>query len=380
MRNFDRLSSLRALPTPSFLVDLPTVERNTIRMREKAERSGVQLRPHVKTHKTIEGARYQLGAASGPITVSTMAEAEFFADAGFRDITYAVPVAPDKFERAQALAARVDHLALLVEGEDSFRALENFALSRSARFELFLKIDCGYHRAGVDPRSEETMRLVKRIAGSDAALFRGLLTHAGHSYHARNREEILAIAREETESVAELAGRMSQSGMAPVITSVGSTPTMSVADLIEGVDEIRPGNYIFFDAFQSAIGSCTLADCAVSVLTSVIGGSDSQHKLLVDAGALALSKDRGADHLSPDCGYGLVTDLELRPLPFRITALSQEHGILAAPPEVDLRDFGVGTRLRIVPNHSCLTAAMFGVYYVLREGQVVGEWHPCRGW
>ncbi|HVT03894.1 MAG TPA: alanine racemase [Thermoanaerobaculia bacterium] len=380
MRIGDRLSSLRHLPTPCFLVDLPTVERNTRIMREKAFRSGVRLRPHVKTHKTVEGARVQLGAASGPITVSTMAEAEFFAAADFRDVTYAVPIAADKFQRALALASRIDHLGLLVEGEESFSALESFAMSQRARFEVFLKIDCGYHRAGVDPESEETMRLIQRITQSEGVVFKGLLTHAGHSYHAHNREELLVTAREEVRSVAELSRRMKAGGLPDVITSIGSTPTMSVSDTIDNVDEIRPGNYIFFDAFQAAIGSCAIDDCGVSVLTSVIGKNELQGKLLIDAGALALSKDRGADHLSPDFSYGLVADLDLGLLPFRITALSQEHGILIAPEGFDLSRFPVGAKLRVLPNHSCLTAAMFDVYHVIGGGEVVAEWRPCRGW
>lgn len=376
----DRSSALQPLSTPSFLVDLPTVERNTTRMRERAARSGVVLRPHVKTHKTIEGARLQIGAATGPITVSTVAEAEFFADGGFRDITYAVPIAADKFVRAAALVARLDHFHVLVEGEESFLALETFARSQAMRFEAFLKIDCGYHRAGVDAEAPETMKLLARIAASDSVVLSGLLTHAGHSYHARNRDEILAVAREEVRSVESLARRMLEARLTPGTRSVGSTPTMSVVDEVTGVDEIRPGNYIFFDAFQAAIGSCDLLDCAVSVLTSVIGKDARQRKLLVDAGALALSKDRGADHLGSLPGYGVVTDLNLEPLPLQITALSQEHGIVIAAPGFDVSSIAIGSKLRIVPNHSCLTAAMFDVYHVLDQGGITGEWRPCRGW
>lgn len=138
---------------------------------------------------------------------------------------------------------------------------------------------------------------------------------------------------------------------------------------------MRPGNYVFYDAFQATIGSCRRDDCAVSVMASVIGSYPERGEALIDAGALALSKDLGPDHIDPQIGYGIVCDLDLRPLPMRLTALSQEHGKLKAssPP-------AVGTRVRIIPNHSCLTAAMYDVYHVIENGNVVEQWRPVRGW
>ena len=138
---------------------------------------------------------------------------------------------------------------------------------------------------------------------------------------------------------------------------------------------MRPGNYVFYDAFQATIGSCSIDDCAVSVLTTVVGSYPSRRNLIVDAGALALSKDTSPEHIAPGFGYGLVCDEELRPLPLKLIALSQEHGKI----EGDLA-LPVGTRLRIIPNHSCLTAAMYDRYHVVDDGAVVGEWRPARGW
>src|SRR5438067_78709 len=181
------------LQTPAFLVDRNIVEQNCARMREKARESGVAFRPHVKTHKTIEIARMQHGGALGPITVSTIAEAEFFADAGFKDITYAVPIAPEKIDRAAALARKIETLNLLLDSDSALQALE----ARKQRFDVFLKVDCGYHRAGVDPDSDAGVQLAKAIAGSPSVRFNGLLTHAGHSYDAKNVEEIRRAAKEE---------------------------------------------------------------------------------------------------------------------------------------------------------------------------------------
>jgi len=364
---------LTEIATPAFLVDRTIVQRNCARMRDKARASGVVFRPHVKTHKSVEIGRLQHGGATGPITVSTLAEAEVFADDGFRDITYAVPIAPtrQKLARAAELASRIERLGVLVDSELALRALEEFDFT----FDVFLKVDCGYHRAGVDPASPDSVRLARALATSERVRFQGLLTHAGHSYNARDSEEIRRIAAEESGSLTRFRALLAAEGLGEARRSIGSTPTLAVVDRFSECDEVRPGNYVFFDAFQSTIGSCTLDDVAVSVLTTVVGSYPDRGSMIVDAGALALSKDLGPSHVKPDFGYGLVCDLDLKPLPMHITALSQEHGKIAAQATVP-----VGTRLRILPNHSCLTAAMYDAYHVLDRGRVVDQWKPVRGW
>ena len=355
------------MKTPAFLVDKNIVEQNCSRMREKARQSKVTFRPHVKTHKSIEIARMQHGGGIGPITVSTLAEAEFFAEAGYRDITYAVPIAPEKLTRAADLAQRIDRLNVLIDSFQALRAIEE----HGGPFDVFLKVDCGYHRAGVDPADPESARLAQAIAKSKAVRFRGLLTHAGHSYDARCVEEIGKIAAEEAGSLTRFREKL---GMNQLIRSVGSTPTLSVIERFDA-DEVRPGNYIFFDAEQVLMGSCRRQDVAISVLSTVVGSYPARNNAVIDAGALALSKDRGADHIDPKVGYGIVCDLDLNPLPMRLVALSQEHGKIetANPP-------AVGTQLRIIPNHSCLTAAMYDSYHVIAAGKVVDQWRPVRGW
>jgi len=365
------MDDLAHLTTPAFLVDRNIVEQNCARMRRKASESGVAFRPHAKTHKTVEAARLQHGGEVGPITVSTMAEAEFFAGAGFRDITYAVPIAPEKLPRAAALAGRIERLNILV---DSFVALHAVETSGSV-LDAFLKVDCGYHRAGVDPADPESARLAIAMARSPAIRFHGLLTHAGHSYNARDVEEIRRIAAEETAALTRFRALLAAEGLGDVMRSVGSTPTLSIVDRFADCDEVRPGNYVFFDAFQATIGSCRAEDVAVSVLATVVGSYPERREAILDAGALALSKDTGPSHLDPAFGYGVVCDLDLRPLDARLVALSQEHGKLATAAHLP-----VGTRVRVVPNHSCLTAAMYDRYHVLAGGRVAGEWRPVRGW
>ncbi len=344
-------------------------------MRAKAQSSGVAFRPHVKTHKAIEIGRMQHGGGVGPITVSTMAEAEFFADAGFRDITYAVPIAPEKLPRVAALAARIERLNILLDSQVALRAVEAFYEAHDVIFDVFLKVDCGYHRAGVDPDDPDSARLANAISRSPAVHFQGLLTHAGHSYDARDTEEIRRIAAEEVESLTRFRALIAGEGLADIIRSIGSTPTTSIVDSFNDTDEVRPGNYVFFDAFQATLGSCSLSDVAVSVLSTVVGSYPERGEAIIDAGALALSKDVSPEHLDPNFGFGIVCDALLHPLSARLVSLSQEHGKLkmAAPP-------AVGTRVRIVPNHSCLTAAMYDRYHVVDDGAIVDEWRPVGGW
>ncbi|GAC1402241.1 MAG: DSD1 family PLP-dependent enzyme [Thermoanaerobaculia bacterium] len=356
------------LNTPAFLVDKRIVERNCRVMREKARASSVIFRPHVKTHKVVEVGRMQHGGETGPITASTLAEVEHFAEGGFTDITYAVPIAPEKLGRAADVARRVQRLNLLIDSFEALDALESFGFS----FDVFLKIDCGYHRAGVDPDDPASAVLARRLLDSKTVRFGGVLTHAGHSYHATNADEIRAVATQETAAVTRFRQRMGQE----LFRSIGSTPTASVVERFTDCEEVRPGNYVFYDAFQSAIGSCRFDDIAVSVLATVIGSYPERNTIVVDAGALALSKDLGPDHINPQFGYGIVCDLDLKAIPaMRLIALSQEHGKIAT-----LHAVPVGTQLRIVPNHSCLTAAMYDRYHVVDGGALAGEWRPVRGW
>ena len=359
------------LTTPALLIERSVLQQNCDRMRHKAR--GVKFRPHVKTHKSLEIGRIQHGGHAGAITVSTLAEAEAFARDGFRDITYAVPIAPDKLGRAAALAREIERLCVLIDSETALRAIEAFHREHGVLFDVFLKIDCGSHRAGVDPDSPDSTRLAMAMAESAAVRFQGLLTHAGHSYNARDVDDISRVAGEESGSLTRFRALLE--GMDHLCRSIGSTPTASVVESFTECDEVRPGNYVFYDAFQAAIGSCAMADVAVSVLTTVIGSYPERRSLIVDAGALALSKDLGPNHIDPRSGYGVVCDLNLGPLPMRLASLSQEHGVIAAD-----HPLPVGTKLRIIPNHSCLTAAMFDAYQIVDRGRVVDQWKPVRGW
>ena len=373
---------LEELKTPAALLDREIVERNTTRMAERIHRLGARLRPHVKTHKCVEVARLQVRGHFGGITVSTLAEARFFAAAGFRDLTYAFPVPLSRIEEAAELGQSVDNLNLLVDHEATFHELEACAAAKEIRFPVFLKVDCGYHRAGVDPAREGSVALASKLASSPHLDFRGILTHAGHSYNCRNRDEILTVARQEREVTAHFAEKLRGAGVEVAEVSIGSTPTMSVTDSLEGVTEARPGNYVLYDGFQVAIGSCSREDVAFSILVTVVGEYPEQNKVLINAGGLAFSMDPGPNHVDQGCGYGTFFTSDGRHAfpELRLTSISQEHGQVSGMKPIDFKKISIGTQLRVVPNHSCLASALYDRYHVVRESEVEDEWRPVRGW
>lgn len=361
--------SLQDLPTPALLLDLDILEANLERMARKAADLGVALRPHIKTHKCVEVAERQRALGVSGLTVSTLHEARVFADHGFDDLTWAFPVILSRLDEVRELAGRAT-LRVVVDSREAVQALE----ALGAPLHVWLKVDCGYHRAGVDPGLPEAVELVRALAGSRTLRFDGLLSHSGHAYKGRNREEVLAAAEQERRVMVDFAARLREQGIAVPGVSVGSTPAMSVIESLDGVTEARPGNYAFYDSMQVGLGSCGVRDCAVTVLASVVSHRRGEDQCVVDAGALALSKDtRLADGKAPSYGEvledyaagGLSADT-------RLVNLSQEHGILSA-------GLPVGRRVRILPYHSCLTVAQFDEYHVVRGNEVVDRWKIWRG-
>jgi len=285
------MSAIDDLSTPALLLDLDVLDNNLDHMAKRTESLGVRLRPHVKTHKCPEIAERQRRRGAAGLTVSTLYEAAVFADHGFDDITWAFPLILSRIDDALALAARID-LGLLIDSRTALDALRaKHAGPRPLR--IWLKVDCGYHRAGVDPESEEAVELPRAIEADPNLTFAGVLTHSGHAYHAADRAEMIRIAEQERRVMADVGERIRAAGVDVPQASVGSTPAMSVVESLEGITEARPGNYAFYDYMQCALGSCGPQDCAVSVLSSVV--SEMRDHSVVDAGALAMSADPGPD-------------------------------------------------------------------------------------
>jgi len=378
---------LSDLPTPSLVLDRARLMRNVARMRARAAALGVRLRPHLKTAKSVDVAKALHDGGTGPITVSTLAEAAHFAAAGFDDILYAVAIAPAKLDRAAAVQAAAPGLKLLVDHPDAAEAVVARGQALGVRFAALVEVETGGGRAGVEPDGPELVAIAGRLAA--AGMFAGVLAHAGHSYGCESVSEIEDVAEAERAGVVAAAERLRAKGIAVGLTSVGSTPTALHARHLDGVDEMRPGNFAFFDLFQHGLGMCGVDDIAVGVLASTIGHHRGRNHVLLDAGALALSKDTGANRRIEAVGYGLVRRPEAA-LPLggvAVLDVHQEHGILASRRGLDaiaplpFADFPVGGRLLVLPNHVCMTAAMHDRYYVVDGGdEVVAEWPRVAGW
>ncbi|MFQ5833274.1 MAG: alanine racemase [Candidatus Thorarchaeota archaeon] len=365
------------LVTPATVVDYDRLKANIRFMAAKALDNGVALRPHIKTHRCLEIAELQKNFGALGITVSTIGEAQFFARNGFKDITLSVPLAPDKIPAIVQLAFRAS-LKVLVDNSTTVTHLI-FGLKKSKlELDVLLKVDCNYHRSGVDPEKRSSIRLAKRIHNARKLRFAGILTHGGHSYSARSRNEIRKVAAEESGAVLRFAKllRKESRKLTPKIVSIGSTPTMMLSDTIpEGITEIRPGNYVFYDYTQVALGTCRSYSCALTVLSSVIGAF--KDRLIIDAGATALSHDPGPTHIYPDCGYGKILsnyDEGDHAEETVITSLSQEHGKVKLEAGSPIKKLKPGDHLRILPNHSCLTANLSDEYYVTSGDEIVDIW------
>jgi len=372
---------LSDLITPVALVDLDRLEKNISDMACRAQEGGVNLRPHIKTHKCIEIGKKQIQAGAKGITVSTLGEASAFAKAGFTDITYAVPLASDKFEGVRKLS-EITHLNVLVDHPIVAKNLGLFCKENQLDIDVLVKIDCGYPRCGIDPATPEAIALVRKIVDHPHLNFKGILTHAGHSYNAKTVAEIKTIAKHEQDVMVRFSQTLKEEDakLTPEVVSIGSTPTARLADTFhDGITEIRPGNYVFFDYTQVALGSCNVTDCAFTILSSVI--SKNQWRTIIDAGATALSKDLGPIHIDPNAGYGkIIQDYEAGRLDAgsNIESLSQEHGKVSTTGERD-PCFSHSSRVRILPNHSCLTANLFDYYHVVRKVLVIERWKVHRG-
>jgi D-serine deaminase-like pyridoxal phosphate-dependent protein len=349
-------SPTEALATPAVVVDLDVLERNIQRMAARAREAGVGLRPHAKTHKSPAIASLQRSAGARGLSLAKVGEAEVFADAGFDDVFLAYPtVGEDKARRLLALSDRV-RLAVGVDSLDGARSLAEPFSAAGRTLDVMLKVDVGYGRVGVLP--EHAAALAAEVAALAGLRLRGVFTHAGHGYLAESKDGVDAIARQEGERLVETAARLREAGLALDEVSVGSTPTAAVAMRVAGVTECRPGNYVFHDASQVALGTCSVEDCALTIVATVIS-VPAADRAVVDAGSKTLS----SDSLRPKPrGHGSILGRESY-----LDKLSEEHGVIAVARG---ESFRVGERVRILPNHACVVANLHDQLVGVSQGKV----------
>lgn len=357
--------------TPALILDRARLQRNADRMLGRCEELGVTLRPHFKTSKSVDVALVATGGRRATLTVSTLKEAEALAEAGFDDLLYAVGITPNKFARVQAIRARTGkRIILSLDSPEMARAV----VAELPEVPVMIEVDCGEHRGGIAARAPEIVEMARILAGQ----FHGIMTHAGHSYTTDDITGIRKIANDEAGAARTAADLLRKSGIKVGCVSVGSTPTVFHADNLDGITEVRAGIYLFWDLAQFSRGMCTLDDIAVSVLATVIGHNRAAGVLTVDAGAMAMSKDISAQAFLPDAGFGWLCDSEtMQNLGLRLDVVHQEHGSVRVRDAADFEAHPIGSTVRILPNHACLTCAAGYGHFLTSDGAV---WPRVDGW
>ena len=376
---------LEQIETPAALIDIARMQKNIARMQAQMNTLGVAFRPHVKTTKCIDVVRAQIAAGARGITVSTLKEAEAFFAAGVDDILYAVSMAPAKLPRALALRRQGCDLKLVVDNPTAASAIAAFGDQHGETFDVWIEVDTDGHRSGITPE-QDTLLEVGRILHENGVKVGGVMTHAGSSYELDTPQALAALAEQERAGCVRAAQRLREAGIACPAVSVGSTPTALAAAQLDGVTEVRAGVYVLFDLVMHNVGVCALDDIALSVLATVIGHQADKGWAILDAGWMAMSRDRGTSKQSHDFGYGqpcllngtLLTD-------YVVSSANQEHGILSStetgmPVDDIAQRFPIGMKLRILPNHACATGAQFPEYHAVAPDGNSVEWRRFHGW
>jgi len=377
------MTSLSNLDTPSALIDTRRMQANIDRMQQRMNALGVRFRPHVKTSKCVHVANAQLAAGAEGITVSTLKEAEQFFIAGVSDVLYAVSIAPAKLPQALALRQRGCDLKIITDSIAGAQAIAHFGNAHATTFEVWIEVDVDGHRAGVAPDGDGLIA-VARTLHEGGMRVGGVMAHAGASYGCDSPAALRDIAEQERARTVLAARRLRDAGLPCPVVSVGSTPTALSAQTLEGVTEVRAGVYVFFDLVMHNVGVCSTDDIALSVLTTVIGHQQAKGWAIVDAGWMAMSRDRGTQRQRHDFGYGQVcTESGAVIDGYVIDSANQEHGIVCRAGRVDdaiAMRFPVGTRLRVLPNHACATGAQFPEYQAILSSGDIETWPRFHGW
>ncbi|KAI8361752.1 hypothetical protein BD560DRAFT_404612 [Blakeslea trispora] len=402
------------LRTPSLVISKTTLQRNCERVGKITAEFGLRTRVHVKTHKTVEGARIQLTSLStDAIVVSTLPEAYYMIDSDLtkegllKEVLIGFPITADKLDDVLELSKRVSKLQIFIDNLSTLEEVERHLKAKpdgkkqQHHIHVFLKADCGYGRAGAMIDNSVTLELAERLQNSPYLAFDGIYTHAGHSYSSRSPQDALQYLKDECDFARRFRDFLQKSHIQVQCISIGATPTIkaitafmdqqqedqmreTLRDVLKDIDEVHAGAFGFLDRQQVATGLCSLKDVSISVAVRVASVYPEQRKILVDGGALALSKDT-----APQGGFGYVVDMKDRDslgnpkILASVTKVAQEHGLLE---EMDLNiferpDMRVGHALRVIPNHCCLTAACHSFYLIVEDDDtVVDVWVPVRGW
>jgi D-serine deaminase-like pyridoxal phosphate-dependent protein len=356
------------IPTPAVLVDSSKLTRNLSRMQAAANAHGLRLRPHAKTHKSPRIAALQIQRGAVGICCAKLGEAEVFADAGIADIRLPYPLNPVNADRVFALAKRI-LLSFIVDDPAVADAWSGLAKARGTKLDVLVKVDVGFHRCGIDPLSPAAPGIVRSIAGMPGLRFRGLLSHAGNGYGATSEKGAEAVAVSEAQLLRDLA---SASGVPCPELSVGATPTARFSVKQEGLTELRPGNYAYYDRTQVALGAAAWEDCALTVLARVVS-RPAPDRIILDSGSKTLTNDTARGVINTP-GYGAVLrdiDAAEPDSSLLVERLSEEHATVRVLQGETSRT--TGSLVRIIPNHACVVSNLVDQVWLVDGERVVEQ-------
>lgn len=374
------------LTTPALLLDRARLEHNAARMTARAHQLGVALRPHLKTCKSVEVARILLGSDWSSAAVSTLTEAQTFFDAGIRNLRYTSPFAPDKVGAIAPAIRAGCHVEVLCDDPQVINAISARTEAEDITMSVVLEVDVDGYRGGICADSDGFRAALNTLLQRPAVRFGGLYAYAGGTYNLADSEARANLIEKHRVTLIETEAALRQAGIDVPVVGIGSSPALETARSLNGLTESCAGVYGFQDLAQRGIGVCTLNDIAVTVLASVVQVNPDTGRVFIDAGGLALAQDRSTAGQAEDQGYGLVCDAETcAPLgagDIIVAAVSQEHGRLSRRDgrAVAPGFLAPGDRVRIMPNHVCMTANPYPGYHVIDQGQITGFWPRANGW
>ncbi len=354
---------------PTLLLDEKICRSNIQNMLEKAKKHDCVLRPHFKTHQSAEIGKWFLQAGITKCAVSSLGMALYFAQAGWKDITVAFPLNVLERDKVNELAEQID-LNLCIESTETAQILSGFIKHKVG---VFIKVDAGYHRTGISAEDyQEIDKILKICKDNHLIQFKGFLQHAGHTYQAKGKAEVDKIHQSTSKKMIALKERFS-SEYPDLIISNGDTPTCSLSEDFEHIDEMRPGNFVFYDVMQAEIGACNYNKIAVAMACPVVAKHPDRNEIIIYGGAVHFSKER-IENKSGTTIYGLIAEKTQegwgKPLEgLYVKKLSQEHGTVHAPDEF-FNTINIGDILYILPIHSCLTANLMSQYYTLDRQKI----------
>lgn len=356
--------NFESVKTPTIILNEEQAKKNLHRIADKAAAKNVRFRPHFKTHQSANIGEWFRGAGVSAITVSSVSMAEYFADHGWKDILIAFPVNIREIESICTLAERI-HLGLLVDMEESIEKLGEVIKND---IDIWIKIDTGMRRAGVLWENDRQVgRLIKLIRQFPYLRLRGLLTHAGQTYHTNSRKDILDLYQESNYRMNQLRDHLEEKGNQNLELSVGDTPGCCLSDDLGLVDEIRPGNFLFFDAMMMQLGVCRSDEIAVCVACPIVSAYAHRQEIVIFGGAVHLSKEIIENSKPPVYGYAVFSpdssSWEINPENY-VRSLSQEHGVVRLC-EDDFNKARIGGLIYIIPVHSGLVVEALGKYVTL---------------